>query len=254
MTITRIEHRTEPTVVPDSDLLPSQRALLAIEQLGDQPRTAPQYLSAQAINSLGVVLSDEVTPMLEETRIESGKDAEYYADVQRHLSRLARILYEYDPRKDPYEGYDRGLVRITDRVEATVSVLDGYRSWDGLDTTFAGNTTYFTPEGYVTNPAGEFRQKLVMFRMKNTHLFAEDAYFNFSTSGMFSLYTNNLVAQTPRWEYQQSDDGASDMLPSSSVRPYVMHARPHLIASEARADSVVAVAAALIHIGGGRFD
>jgi hypothetical protein len=235
MTLTRIEHRTNPIVVPESELLPSQRALLSIEHPTAHKGPVGRRLSAQAINSLGVVLANEAVPMYEETRIESGKDASYYAESQRHLSRLAKILCEYDPGKDPYEGYDRGFVTITDRVEASVSVIDDYGDWVGPYT----SKQYFTPEGYVTDPVGDFRQKLVLFRMKNTHLFAEDNYFNFSTSGMFGLYTNNLATQTPRWEYGMSDDGVSDMLPSSTTNPYNMHARPHLIASEERADSVV---------------
>ncbi len=246
MTLSRIEHLTEPKVIAEAELLPSQRALFAIEQPHGRRADATHYLSSQAIKNLGVVLTNEVIPMYEETRIEAGKDKEYYAQSQRHLSRMAEILSEYDPFKDPYEGYDRGLVRITDRVEARALILEDYSSWDGLDTSFNGNKTYFTPEGYVTNPLGDFRQKLILFRMKNTNLFAEDAHFNFSSSAMFGVYTNNLVAQTPRWEYGESEGGASDMLPSSVARPYVMHARPHLIASEERADSVVDAVAQVI--------
>lgn len=90
---------------------------------------------------------------------------------------------------------------------------------------------YFTPEGVVDNPSGDFQEKTVLIT-------AVDGDYR---GGVLGLYTNNLSASVPRWEYAKSypnNNGLgyhalSDILPSRRLRdPYYMQLVPRSIPSE----------------------
>lgn len=247
MTSRRIEHRASPIVLSDDELLPSQRALFEIPNNNERSR----LLYPDAINALGEVLAYDVAHMVDQTHLESGRPLSEVRSLQDQLGMLAGKMLGYDPTRDPYEGFDRARVGITDTISVAVAVKDGYGSdygYDGKPGNGNGRRRYFTPEGYVDNPAEGFRQRLITLRMKHTDIFAEDGYFNFSVSGFLGLYTNNLSTQPPRWEYRSGDGTRSDMLPGRPSDPYFFHARPCLVPDEALARSVIGSLSQVISI------
>jgi hypothetical protein len=238
MTSRLIEHRTNPTVLSDAELQPSQRALFEIPN--SNKRSWP--LSSHAINTLGEVLAYDVALLVDETHLESGRPLSEVRSLQEHLGMLAGRMLRYDPTIDLYEEFDNAQEGSIDTVSVTANVSDGYDSdygYNGKLDNFNGRSRYFTPEGYVYDPPEGFRQRLTTLRMKNTDIFVEDRYFNFSVSGFLALYTNNLSAQPPRWEYRSGDGTVSDMLPGRPSDPYHFHLRPCLVPNEVLAQSVV---------------
>lgn len=165
---------------------------------------------------------------------------------REHLQRmhdlgiLASKLLRAGPDYDPYEGLNRGHVKITDNTKVEASVQNDFKMHDR----FSDRGVYdvegeaFTPQGFVHNPPEDFQQKIIAIDMKNTHIFAEDDVFNFSSEGHLYLYTDNLSVETPFWEFKDSA-AASDIFPSRHRNPYFFHAVPSRIVGEDLALSAV---------------
>ena len=245
----RAEERRSPEVLPTEALLPSQRALLALE--APHSRYSFSGLSQNAVNQLGELFAYELTMTLDahlSARIEANNSGDTrYRDQQLHaLGTLAGTLMEYDRFADPYEGmteYQRNSCRIEESLRVKATVQDGYDPERylrmGSRPTYDPRYGYFTPQGLVHEPVGEFQQKVVIVDVDRKSLFAEDAYFNFSTQGHLYLYTDNLSAEPPFWEYHEQDT-PPDMFPSwRSYEPYFFHAVPPRFLSEELAFATV---------------
>lgn len=245
----RAEERRNPEALPMEALLPSQRTLLALE--APHSRYSFSGLSQNAVNQLGELFAYELTMTLDahlSARIEANNSGDTrYRDQQLHaLGTLAGTLMEYDRFADPYEGmteYQRNSCRIEESLRVKATVQDGYDPERylrmGSRPTYDPHYGYFTPQGLVHEPVGDFQQKVVVVDVDRKSLFAEDAYFNFSTQGHLYLYTDNLSAEPPFWEYHEQDT-PPDMFPSwRSYEPYFFHAVPPRFLSEELAFATV---------------
>lgn len=245
----RAEERRSPEVLPMEALLPSQRTLLSLEA----PHTPHSFrgLSQNAINQLGELFAYELTMVVDEhlsARIDANNSADTrYRDQQLHaLGTLAGHLLEYDRFADPYKGmteHQRNSCSIEESLRVKATVQDGYDPERylrmGSRPTYDPRYGYFTPQGLVHEPVGDFQQKVVVVDVDRKSLFAEDDYFNLSTQGHLYLYTDNLSAETPFWEYHEQDT-PPDMFPSGrSYEPYFFHAVPPRFVSEDLALSTV---------------
>jgi len=240
--------RRNPEVLPSEALLPSQRTLLSLE--APYAQYSFSGLSQNASRQLGELLAYEITMAVDErlsARIERGGPGEKeYRDKQIHwLGILAGHLLEYDVNADPYEGmteHQRNSCRIEESLTVKASVQDGFDPERylrmGSRPTHDPRAGYFTPQGLVFEPIGDFQQKVVALDINRKSLFAEDGYFNFSTQGHLFLYTDNLSAEPPFWEYHDRDT-PPDMFPSGHPNPYFFHAIPPRFVSEDLAFSAV---------------
>jgi hypothetical protein len=132
--------------------------------------------------------------------------------------------------------HQRNSCRIEESLRVKATVQDGYDPERylrmGSRPTHDPRYGYFTPQGLVHEPVGEFQQKVVTIDVDHKSLFVEDNYFNFSTQGHLYLYTDNLSAEPPFWEYHEQD-APPDMFPSGrSYEPYFFHAVPPRFVSE----------------------
>ncbi|MFZ1301701.1 MAG: hypothetical protein WAQ27_03995 [Candidatus Microsaccharimonas sp.] len=224
--ISRIEHRTNPLVLQDQELLPSQRSLLEIPDRNSERPYFEYIFSDDTKVRLGEMLTDAMQ-LPAETIPTSGRDADFYAKMQRNMADFAKQLLQHGlpyARREP-RGSDGSAY-----VQADVLVLSDYSSM-----LFEGPQGYhYTPEGDVIDPQGELRQKLVFFRMRG-----KQGYIGGSDDASFALYTNNLIAQPPRWEYNDHNGSVTDILPHSAYYPHRLNARPELIPNERIAGEII---------------
>jgi hypothetical protein len=216
--ISRIEHRTNPVVLQDDELLASQRILLSIPQIEGRPYFHSIF-SNEVKAQLGEVLVSALQLPADAERDTSRTDT-FYANMQKNMADFAQQLLQH---RLPYaererRGMDEGI-----HVRAEAMVLDDYSSMLYP----IPKNTHYTPEGDVINPEGALRQKLIFFRMKGMR-----GYIGGSDEASFGLYTNNLAAQSPRWEYNDHDGSATDMFPHNALRPHELNARPELTTNE----------------------
>jgi hypothetical protein len=240
--MTSIKHRHSPETLPNEALLPSQRALLALEQPFQQ--FSFTGLSDTAVNQMGEFLAYDLSLVVDarfqaEEKLEEG-DKRHYRQTIDELGMLANRLLRAGPNYDPYEGFDRGVVKITDKTHVRATVQDNYETYDRYSERGAHDPKYgtFTPQGLVHNPPEDFQQKIIAIDMENESYYAEDAYFNFSAKGHLFLYTDNLSAETPFWEYSEHAN-ITDIFPARRYEPYFFHAVPKRIVGEDLAFSVV---------------
>jgi hypothetical protein len=232
MTHRRIEHRTNPVVIPDSELLPVQRKLLNLEHPDPEQSSRAIKLSDAAIRSVGHLFQRDVVRVIEETHVQANERGETTRRMLQQVSILAQNLIDYNLPTNQDERADRSYTSTT----ANAYILNGYQSW-GSD--YDGPRRYFTPQGFVYDPDGELKQKLILLRVNRKTYFPEDPRFDYSVSGEFGLYTNNLAEHLPLWEYENDAFGVSDMYPASQSYPYDLHAQPRAIPSIDVAESIV---------------
>jgi len=238
----RPEQRSNPEALPLEALLPSQRALLALNEPYKQYSFSG--LSTGALNQLGELLAYEVTMAIDErlsARIseDSPGEKEYRDGQIQALGLLAGHLLEYEDDLDPYRGmteHQRNSCRIDESLDAKVTVMD--QDFFHYSDSYRPRSDYFTPQGWAIDPIGTVQQKAIQIDINRKSLFAEDAYFNFSTKGHLYLYTDNLSAELPFWEYHSRYNNP-DILPSSRHEPYYMHAVPPRFSSEELALSAI---------------
>lgn len=235
----KIEHRRSPEALPDEALLPSQRALLEMPV----PYSRIERLGHKATNHLGEFLSYDLTVVHEEAQrkrvaTKGPENSDYYRQEIHELSILSTRLLRSGPDYDPYEGMDRTQVKIIDRTNAHVFVRDNYEQAVGELSGYNPKYGTFTPQGLVYDPPEDFRQRIVVVNMENEHLFAEDAWFNFSEKGHLYLYTDNLSAEIPHWEYF-SHSNVPNTFPSRQSEPYFFHAVPARFTSDELALSAI---------------
>lgn len=218
--INRIEHRTNPTVVSDEALLASQRSLLEVKDFDTaQPRFHHIFSDEQKVQ-LGEVIS--LATALPRSAERSGqRDDSFYTAMQRNMTDFAKQLLQHQL---PYAEREQRVVDKSAHVHADVLVLSDYSPllYERVE------RRHYTPEGDVIDPDGELRQKLVFFRMKG-----HSGYLGGSDEASFGLYTNNLAAQPPFWEYNAHDGSVSDLLPHNAMYPYELQARPERMTDEA---------------------
>lgn len=238
--MTRLEHRQSPAALPSEELLPSQRALLALEQ--PYQRYSFSGLSDTAVNQFGEFLAYDLSLVQDQDSIARGEERSDREHLRRihDLGILAHKLLRAGPGYDPYEGFDRKGVKITDRTSVKATVQNDYTTQDPYSKlgSYRSENEVFTPQGFVRNPPEDFQQKIVAVDMKNEHIFIEDAVFNFSDEGHLYLYTDNLSAETPFWEFKDVD-GIADIYPARHREPYFFHAVPKRIVGEDLAMSVI---------------
>lgn len=214
--------RLAPETLPTESLLPSQRALFEVK-LPFQDST--NRLSLAAREKLAEFFSYEVQLLSDEAAKKWDWDEIDHAENRSRLQFTARSLSS---------GRYYAKSRIIDRS----SGVDPYGEHQ------TDPPRFFTPEGFVEDPIGDFQQRLLLIEMAAPYM---------RSVSLFGLYTNNISAQPPRWEYVSRNEKAGgrfptmDMLPNLyRSDPYFMHAVPDTIQSEELADSVVARAADIV--------
>jgi|GEM_PF-4754688 len=200
----------------DDSLLPSQRALLNFDTNSAEIEGLPYtQLNQHGMNRLGEVLAYDVTLASIERY---GSESLNNSDLGR-IALMADKLITYDRHTARYFGLDRSY------MIANVSTIN--------DFTFADRQNQvYTPAGYVDTVSGAVKRKAITFEMLNRSGYAGDeGRFDFSHSAELRLYTDNLAATSPIWEY--STGSVSDILPGHIMR------LPKGFASEELALSVV---------------
>lgn len=218
-------NRLHPEVLETERLLPSQRALLELQL--PHPSLLNR-LSTAAKEKLAEFFSYEVQLLLDETRDEREWDEVDHRQNRSDLERIALALSG---------GY----------YEASARTRDGHNTYSHFEPYGEQQTVppqFFTPEGFVVDPIGDFQQKLLLI---------ETSPPTGESAALFGLYTNNLTAQPPRWEYisrshrRRGGLPTMDMLPNHyRSDPYFFHLVPDVIRSEELANAVVAQARAVV--------
>ncbi len=246
--MSRNETRRNPEILPSDALLPSQRALLALE--APYARYSFSGLSQNAINQLGEMFTYDLTLAIDEhltAKVERGDSgaSNYRRDELHHLGVLASHLLEYDVHADPYRGmteHQRNSCRIEESMNVKATVQDGYdpeRYWRmGSRPSHDPKYGHFTPRGLVVEPSEDFQQKVIAIDVERRNIFTEDARFNLSSAGHLYLYTDNASVEPPLWEYHDRDT-PPDMFPSRHHDPYFFHAVPPQFIHEETAFAVV---------------
>jgi hypothetical protein len=217
-------NRLHPEVLETERLLPSQRELLELQL--PSPHSF-NVLSRGARAKLAEFFSYEVHLLFDEVSEERGWDELDHRENRSDLEHTALAL------SNDYHG-------VSARIIDTNSTVSPYGEHQTTPPQF------FTPEGIVVDPIGDFQQKLLLIELSPRMGMGQ-------SETVFGLYTNNLAAQPPRWEYVSRSYGkrgglpTMDMLPNHfRSDPYFMHLVPDAIQSEELADAVVAQARAVV--------
>jgi hypothetical protein len=193
-----IETKEIVTALSDDELLPSQRVILGIPFGGFEP------VGPSEISYLGVLPRD--------------RELEFADILAYDLSLASELRDGNNPDKNPILRDLANAARnlIYNEGGSNVISVNTYDKLPGLPGDLRG--ALYTPQGIVKEVVGNVKQKVLEFK------FAHYGKYSNREDRHIRLYTDNLAASTPQWEY--TDFGSfSDIFPDPwrYGKPHFMH-------------------------------
>lgn len=222
-----IQPRYNLPSVHESDLLASQQALLKLASGGTQYR----QLNALNLRTFGTLLAVDMLAVAGELEDKDQREA-----IQQKLWYTASGLIA--PTRP------NGAPKGAHSTAGDYLVLDGY---DHSETTgyHTGHPAYtgpgiFTPTGIALDSEGPVKQSIVEVKFTISDETVADTYRSRTRfKSYLRLYTDNLAATPPTWEFRASTTHSNIFPTRTQHNPYSMHAVPERFTDDEQALTVI---------------
>lgn len=201
--------RNSASVLPESELLPSQIKLLNLSTADPASGVSFTFLHGSRIVELGEFLAYDLTLAAEER---NGTDR----DKNQALRELALAAHT--------------LINLKDTVAYAVSEESFSGEFEGM---------LYTPEGMIPGTSDKVKQKVITFNMRSAHRYDDGSVIG-HTERTLRLYSDNISAKPPLWEFIEEERASSNILPTyNHLNNYNFMSYPQGFHDETLALSVV---------------